>query len=104
MAHWGCGAKTNKQTNKQSVKQSCETLAVKCVTQLHIIQNTKRHQAINGRVIYHRPRYHTYFGGRIEFSENVGHHFFVTIIYFLEAYIKVTCLSALGTDPFCLGL
>jgi len=71
---------------------------------LRIIQNTKRHQAINGQVIYCRLHYHTYFGGRIEFSDNVGHHFFVTIVYFLEAYIKVICLSALGKDPFFLGL
>ena len=71
---------------------------------LHIIQNTKRHQPINGQVIYCRLHYHAYFGGRIEFSDNVGHQFFVIIIYFLEAYIKVMCLSAVGTDPFFLGL
>jgi hypothetical protein len=64
----------------------------------------KKHQAINGQVIDYRLRYRTYFGGRIEFNVNVGHHFFVTIIYFLEAYKQVMCPSALGTDPFFPGL
>jgi len=63
----------------------------------------KRHQAVKGQVIYYRLRYHTYFGGRIEFSDNVWHHF-VTIMYSLEAYKQVMCPSAVGTDPFFPGL
>jgi hypothetical protein len=67
---------------------------------LQIMQNMKRRHTVNGQVIYYKLHYHTYFGGRIEFSENVRQHFFVKIIYFLEAYKQMMCPSALGTDPY----
>ena len=47
---------------------------------LQIIQNMKRHQTINGQVMLLQIALPYYFGGRIEFSDNVGHHFFVKII------------------------
>jgi hypothetical protein len=60
----------------------------------------KRRQTINGQVILLQTALPYYFGGRIEFSDNMGHDFFVIIIYFLEAYKQVMCPSAVGTDPF----